>query len=85
MSCTFTIPFSGEPGVILGKAKEAIEKQGGQFSGNENEGSFHVSVLSNTIAGSYTVAGKDLTLTITDKPFFLSCSAIEGLLRSKLS
>lgn len=85
MSCIFTIPFSGEPAVILAKAQSAIEKQGGEFSGNDQAGSFFVSVLSNTVAGSYKVEGQELTLNITEKPFFVPCSTIESFLKSKLA
>lgn len=85
MSCSFTIPFSGEPSVILEKAQSAIEKQGGRFSGDDKEGSFFVSVLSNTVAGSYQVKGQDLALLITEKPFFVPCSTIESFLKSKLA
>lgn len=85
MSCTFTIPFSGDASVVLDKAKSAIEKQGGNFTGDNNEGSFFVSVVGNTVAGSYKVEGQDLSLNITEKPFFVPCSTIESFLKSKLA
>jgi len=84
-ACTFTVPFSGDTETVLNKAKAAIEKQGGTFSGDENAGAFHLSVMNNTIAGSYTVSGNELTMTITDKPFFVPCSTIESMLKSKLA
>jgi len=83
-ACTFTLPFSGSPEVILNKAKAAIEKQGGTFNGDEKAGAFHLSVMNNTIAGSYTISGHELTMIITDKPFFVPCSTIESMLKSKL-
>lgn len=84
-ACTFMVSFSGEASSIISKAKNAIEKQEGTFSGDDKSGSFHLSVLSNTIAGSYTVEGQQLSLVITEKPFFVPCSTIESLLKSKLA
>jgi hypothetical protein len=84
-SCTFTVPFSGDADTILNKAKTAVENQGGTFTGDNTKGSFHVSLLSNNVAGSYVVEGQELTLTITDKPFFVPCNTIESFLKSKLA
>jgi len=83
-TCNFSIPFSGEAETILNKAKSAIESQNGNFSGDANSGNFDVSVFGNTIKGSYTVSGKNLSLTITDKPFLIPCSIIENFLKSKI-
>lgn len=84
-SCTFTVPFSGDATTIVNKAKTTVEKQDGTFNGDEHSGSFHVSLMGNNVAGSYTVEGQNLTLTITDKPFFVPCSTIESFLKSKLA
>ena len=84
-SCTFTVPFSGDATTIVNKAKTTVEKQDGTFTGDERSGSFHVSLMGNTVAGSYIVEGQNLTLTITDKPFFVPCSTIESFLKSKLA
>ncbi len=83
--CKFNIPFSGNPDEILNKAKAAIEKQGGQFTGDGQSGKFDVSAMGNTIAGSYTVNGNDLSIVIDNKPFFIPCDMVEGFLKSKLA
>ena len=83
--CTFTVPFSGDAAGIVAKAKHAVEQQEGSFTGDSKAGSFHLSVLGNTIAGSYTVEGQLLSLLITEKPFFVPCSTIENMLKSKLA
>ncbi len=83
--CNFNIPFSVDAETILAKAKKAVESQGGNFSGDVNGGQFDVSLMSNRIAGSYMVNGQQLELTITEKPMFVPCSAIESFLKSKLS
>lgn len=83
--CTFFIPFTGDAESILAKAKAAIESQNGDFTGDVNSGNFEVSVFANSIKGHYNVSGQNLSLTITDKPFLIPCSAIESLLKSKIS
>jgi hypothetical protein len=83
--CTFSIPFTGDAESILAKAKAAIESQNGDFTGDANSGNFEVSVFANSIKGYYNVSGNNLNLTITDKPFLISCSTIESLLKSRIS
>ena len=84
-TCTFSIPFTGDADTILQKAKAAIESQSGNFTGDTNSGNFEVSVFANSIKGYYNVVGQNLNLTITEKPFLIPCSTIEGVLRSKIS
>ncbi|MEI6946515.1 hypothetical protein V9K67_04885 [Paraflavisolibacter sp. H34] len=84
MACNFSIPFSGPADQVLGRAKAAVHSQGGTFNGNNDQGSFQVSVFGNAIKGSYTVSGQDLNIQIDSKPFLLPCSAIEGFLRSQV-
>lgn len=84
MACDFSIPFSGNPEAILAKAKSTVQSQGGQFNGDINGGDFQVSVFGNKIVGNYTVSGQTLNIQITDKPFMVPCSAIEGFLKGQL-
>ncbi len=83
--CNFSIPFSGEAETILAKAKDAIETQNGIFTGNDSSGNFEITVLANTIKGSFNITDQVLNLMITNKPFFVPCSTIESFLRSKIS
>ena len=83
-NCKFTIPFSGTASEIVEKAKSAVQSQGGTFEGNEQNGSFKISLMSNTVSGSYEVEGDKLTMLITEKPMFVPCAAIEGYLANKL-
>ena len=84
-TCNFSIPFSGEAEIVLAKAKMAIESQKGIFTGDTKSGNFEVTVIGNTIRGMYVIAGDNLMLTITHKPFLIPCSTIESFLKSKLS
>jgi hypothetical protein len=85
MACQFSIQFSGSAEAILQKAKQAVTAQGGSFDGDLNTGNFDVSLLSNRVAGSYIVSNQQLDLTITEKPMFIPCNAIESFLISKLT
>mgnify|MGYP003299929901 CR=1 FL=1 len=84
MSCTFSIPFSGEPQAVFSRAKAAVKSQGGTFEGDENSGLFGVTVFGNTIKGTYSIGGQNLNVVITDKPFFVPCSTIEGFLKNQI-
>ena len=83
--CNFNIPFQEPSSVIIQKAKSAIENHNGIFNGTENSGDFEITVFGNTIKGSYSVAGQNLNLIITHKPFFVPCSTIENLLLKEIS
>ena len=84
-ACQFNVPFSGTAEEIFQKTKTAVENQGGFFEGDLTGGKFSVSLMSNTIAGSYVVEGNNLNITIDTKPLFLPCNAIQSFLSSKLS
>ena len=84
-ACNFDIPFSGNPLETLDKAKVAIEKQGGNFTGDEQSGNFDLTVVGSTIAGSYKVMGNNLAIIIDTKPFFIPCDTVESFLKSKLA
>ena len=81
--CNFSINFSGSANEVFNKAKAAVEKQGGTFSGNEGGGSFSINVFGN-INGSYTISGQILEIAIEDKPMMIPCGAIENVLRSQM-
>lgn len=84
-TCNFSIPFSKPAEEILSKAKATIESQNGIFTGNQNAGNFDVSVLGNTVKGTYKVEGNNLQIEITEKPFLVPCSMIESFLKNQLN
>lgn len=81
--CNFSIGFTGSPDDVFNKAKAAVEKQGGNFSGDNSSGQFSINVFGN-ISGSYTVSGNQLDIVIDDKPMMIPCSAIENVLKSQI-
>jgi len=82
--CNFRIPFSGDVNNVLNKAKSTVQGQGGNFTGDTNSGEFNVSVFGSNIAGHYTIVGNEMDITITDKPFMIPCSTIQGFLKNQL-
>lgn len=84
-ACDFVVPFSGEAEKILGKARQAVESQGGSFVGDIKSGQFDVSVFGNRVAGTYSVNGQNLQMNIHTKPFMVPCSMIEGFLVKQLT
>jgi len=81
--CNFSIPFTGTAADVYTKAKAAVEKQGGSFSGDASGGSFSLNVFGK-ISGSYTVSGQELQIVIDDKPMMIPCGAIENVLKSQI-
>ena len=81
--CTFSIGFSGSPEEVFNRAKSAVEKQGGSFSGDATGGSFSIQVFG-TISGSYTVSGQELKIVIEDKPMMIPCAPIENALKRQI-
>ncbi len=81
--CNFSIPFTGSASEVYNRAKTAVEKQGGSFNGDEQGGSFSITVFGN-ISGSYTVVGQQLEIAIEEKPMMIPCSAIESALKNQI-
>jgi hypothetical protein len=82
--CNFSIPFSGSAEDVFGRAKAAVERQGGSFNGDAGSGNFSINVFG-TISGSYTVSGNQLDIIIEDKPMMIPCTAIENVLKNQIS
>ena len=82
--CNFNIPFTGDASGMLMKAKSAIEKQGGKFTGDSASGNFSVNVLGN-IVGSYVISDQVMHVDISSSPMFIPCSQIESFMKSQLS
>lgn len=83
-ACNFQFTFSGDPNLVLEKARKAVTGQGGNFEGDTQNGNFNLSVFGNTIAGAYAVSVQTMDIEISEKPFLLPCSTIEGFLKAQL-
>ncbi len=83
-TCNFSFNISTDASGMVNKAKHAITKNGGQFNGDDTQGSFLLSTMAGKIQGNYNVNGNSFNIAITNKPMFLSCGMIEGELRKFL-
>jgi hypothetical protein len=79
--CNFSIPFGGSAIDISEKARQAITGAGGNFQGNESTGNFDVSTPLGDIRGNYLIQLQVINVTISSKPFLVSCGMIEKQLR----
>ena len=81
--CNFSIEFSGSADDVYSRAKAAVEKQGGTFSGDSSSGQFSINVFGN-ISGNYSVSGNQLQISIEEKPMMIPCGAIESALKGQI-
>ena len=84
MACNFSFDLTETAETVVAKAKGAIDKAGGTFTGNEASGDFVLSTFAGKIVGSYTVSPTKFDIVISDKPMFVSCSLIEQELKKFL-
>ena len=75
--CNFSLPISSDPSSLIRRAKQEIERTGGVFNGDNNQGNFHAKSAIGSIQGSYEILEGQIVLSITKKPFLLSCSRIQ--------
>lgn len=84
MACNFDLPINDAPETFVEKVRNALAKAGGVFDGDTTSGVFELSTPIGAIKGSYTVNGSTAAITVTDKPFFLSCDKIQEVLQGYL-
>lgn len=82
--CSFKFKLEVDPAETIKKVKTKIEQEGGNFSGDENEGKFSLPTPVGEIEGSYQVTADELIIDITKKPPFLPCNMLESELKKRL-
>lgn len=82
---SFSAEFTGSAQDTTAKAKAAIEKAGGVLQGDHSNGDFSVPTPAGTVKGNYTITGQQFAVVITDKPFIVPGSVIEGQVRKFLA
>jgi hypothetical protein len=75
--CQFSLPIQGDPQSLLSRAESEILRTGGAFNGDAVQGTFRAKSPLGSIEGAYQVVGDQIALTISKKPFLLSCRKIE--------
>jgi hypothetical protein len=82
---SFSAQFTGPATDTVAKARGAIEKAGGTFTGDDSKGDFVVATPAGKVKGNYAVTGQSFAVNITDKPFIVPGSAIEAQVRKFLN
>ncbi len=82
--CNISIDFSGDPEQLIASAEQAISGAGGSFFGNNSDGRFSIHSPLGKVSGTYMVEGQSFNISITDKPFLVSCGRIEDELRKQI-
>ena len=77
-SFSFEFPISAED--LVRRVDEAIEKAGGELSGDSSEGAYYIPTPIGPITGTYTVTGQTIQIEVTQKPVILTCNMIGGKL-----
>lgn len=76
MACSFTVDFTASPAAVVANIENKVIANKGTFSGDNVSGTFSVPVPTSHIDGEYLIAGQQITIDVTHKPFFLSCGQI---------
>lgn len=78
---TFTLVTKTDPGTLMARVKKEAIARGADFRGGETSGSFSAS----GVKGVYTMAGKVVTVDITEKPWYVPWALAESELRRLLA
>jgi len=86
MPHSFKISIEKELSSILEGVESAIVKNGGEFKGNTNKGTFAGKTMLGKIKGEYACLSDDeVEITITKKPLGTTKSKIESAIREYFS
>ena len=77
----FDVPVPGDLKSTLERVQTTIVGEGGQFAGDDVAGRFSGTSPLGPIEGRYTIQGESIRITITSKPMFVTCGAIEARIR----
>lgn len=66
---------------VVAVMRSEMQRRGAQASGTAEAGTFSIPTPVGTIAGSYSIAGKSLAVSITQRPEAVSCGTIESKLQ----
>jgi hypothetical protein len=78
--CRFHFDFEGSGESLVEKIRARLAGAGGTLTGSAEEGAFSLSTPVGQFRGTYRVEVRTIVLEVSDKPFFVSCGAIEATL-----
>jgi len=86
MAHVFTLAISDEITSVLTRVESVITESGGTFFGDAEKGVFQGSSIMGPIKGEYCcISGNEIRISITDKPFVVPYSMIEGEIKKYFS
>jgi hypothetical protein len=75
----FTVTVNGDLDAALQRVKNDVQSRGGTFNGDLSGGSASGNVpLLGHFQATYTVAGNQVTITVTQRPLLISCATIKA-------
>ena len=77
MSRTIRVNTTERPSTLVARVQEGIKKYGADFKGNTTSGSFS----GKGVKGTYSIQDRVVTVTITDKPFYIPWHVVESQVR----
>lgn len=83
--CDFKVPHAGNTEAMLSKLKHVVAKNNGTLTETETGGSFTMNTMLGSIGADYTLLPDAVEMHITEKPFFMACSALEGFVTDFLT
>jgi hypothetical protein len=83
--CEFSIPFSGNPSALYQRAVIIGKKYNSKISGDAQHGTVEVVIFGARLNAVYTVDSNIIRIEIFEKPMFIPCKKIEGLIRQFLN
>jgi hypothetical protein len=84
MSSSFKLTLAKDMDEVLSELRQFTKGYGGTFHGKAKAGTISVQLPLGKIGGSYAVEGRDLAITITDKPFVIPYETMRSWLQDKL-
>lgn len=76
MANQFTVSYPGDKTQLLNKIRNTVGDKG-SLAGDDQHGNFEGSTPLGKFAGSYSIDGDDITITIDKKPLLVSNSRIQ--------
>lgn len=75
--CAFTLRYDSTADALFQNARASILEQHGTFVGTPQQGQASLPTDVGTVRWNYSTQGQNLRIEVTDKPWLVSCSAIQ--------
>jgi len=81
-ACNFSVSFKGSAEELFKKTRAKLKEHNGTIEGDLQQGSFHLPVpFMGNVKGTYRIEGQVATFDISEKPGFVGCDMIKGIIQ----